>query len=235
MFVPHAYREPDESWMHDLVHGNPLAQLVSNGKGPEPPWMTHVPIIVDPHASRPPGDLSGLTLWGHMNRENPHWSALGTAAPVVVAFTGPHAYVSPAVYGSTPTAPTWDFTAVHAHGTLHKVDSADETLATVLETVRTFESRFGAGWSMTDSLGYFRRILPGVGAFRVAVTRADGMFKLSQEQSPQIRGRVRDAFAQRACTHHRAIASLMDRLEPKAGDLAEACSSPAPPSLPRTD
>lgn len=215
MFVPCQYREPDGSWTVDLVRGNPLAQLVSNGAAAEGPYATHVPIILDPHMTdQRPTDLSGITLWGHMNRANPHWQALEENTPVVVTFTGPHAYVSPTVYQITPAAPTWNYTAVHVRGVLRKVGSPDETLDTVKFTVRALEAEFGEGWTMSDSLEYFRRILPGVGAFRIAVTRADRMFKLSQEQKLDVRRRVQRSFAERESNNHREIAALMSRLMP---------------------
>jgi transcriptional regulator len=212
VFVPRVYRESEAGWTVELVRHNPLAQLVSNGSVTEPPHVTHVPIILDPQLPEPPTELCGVTLWGHMNRANPHWRALGPATPVTVTFTGPNAYVSPTVYGTSPAAPTWNFTAVHARGTLRKVSSPDDAMATVQATVRAYENDFGAGWSMAESVGYFRQILPGVGAFRIAVTQVDGMFKLSQEQSPRVRERVRQAFARRGTTHHRDVAALMGRL-----------------------
>ncbi|MFC0435414.1 FMN-binding negative transcriptional regulator [Kutzneria buriramensis] len=216
MFVPHHYHEPNESWMTDLIRENPLAELVSNGNGPAGPFATHVPVIPDPHdPDRPPGEIVGATLWGHMNRSNPHWAALESETPVVIVFTGPHAYVSPTLYQRTPAAPTWNFTAVHARGLLRRVDAeaaGDETLETVMATVRAFEARFGAGWAMSESVEYFRRIVPAVGAFRVTVSHVDGMFKLSQEQDADVRARVRESFAERESSNHKAIAAMMGRL-----------------------
>ncbi|CAM5244548.1 hypothetical protein STENM327S_05640 [Streptomyces tendae] len=93
--------------------------------------------------------------------------------------------MSPTVYEKTPAAPTWDFTSVHAHGTLEKIEEevpGERTLHVVTSTVLAFEKEFGADWDMTESLSYFRQILPGVGAFRFTITGANGMFKLSQEQ-----------------------------------------------------
>lgn len=221
MFVPSFYREPDSSWMVDLIRGNPMALAVTNGSPESGPYATHLPVIFDPEASGdrsddrggdPAGDLAGVTLLGHMNRANPHWAALETGSVLLLTFTGPHSYVSPTVYEKTPAAPTWDFTAVHVRGVVEKIPSIEETLGVVQATVRAFEGAFGNGWDMTESLGYFRKIVPAVGAFRFTVTGADGMFKLSQEQPGEVRERVRESFGQSTCAYKRDTAALMERL-----------------------
>jgi transcriptional regulator len=213
MFVPNFYREPESSWMVDLIRRNPLALAVANGSDENGPFATHLPVIFDPETSGDwSGELPGATLLGHMNRANPHWAALETGSVLVLTFTGPHSYVSPTVYEVTPAAPTWNFTAVHVRGVVEKIDSMDETLDVVESTVHAFEGAFGNGWDMTESLDYFRKIAPGVGAFRFTVTRAEGMFKLSQEQPGEVRDRVRESFGQSACTYKRETAGLMSRL-----------------------
>lgn len=216
MFVPAPYREPDGSWMVDLIRTNPLALLVGNGSAAGGPLATHLPVIPDPQANRTwTQDLGGAVLLGHMNRANPHWAALQDGGTALLTFTGPHGYVSPTVYAVTPAAPTWNFTSVHARGTIEVIEpqaSGEQTLAVVRSTVRAFEGDFGDGWDMTESLPYFRKILPGVGAFRFTVTGAEGMFKLSQEQVPEVRDRVQESFGARECSRHRAAASLMGRL-----------------------
>ncbi|MFE5123434.1 FMN-binding negative transcriptional regulator [Streptomyces sp. NPDC056669] len=217
MFIPSHYREPDSSWMVDLIRDNPLALAMSNGSLDEGPFATHLPVIPDPHMTGEwSDDLSGATLLGHLNRANPHWAALATTDVMLLAFTGPHAYVSPTVYEVTPAAPTWDFTSVHVRGVVEPIDSLEETLDVVRATALAFENRFGAGWDQSESVEYFRKIVPAVGAFRVIVTRAEGMFKLSQEQPAEVRERVRRSFAARECGRHRATAELMSRLPQSA-------------------
>ncbi|MFD0310865.1 FMN-binding negative transcriptional regulator [Streptomyces sp. NPDC127119] len=213
MFVPSHYREPHVSWMVDLMRENPLALMASNGNPADGPYATHLPVIIDPEWDDSPApDLAGLPLLGHMNRANPHWAALETGSVNLFTFTGPHAYVSPTVYDIAPAAPTWNFTSVHVHGVVEKFETIDETLGVVQATVQTFEKAFGDNWDMTESLTYFRKIVPAVGAFRIRVTKAEGMFKLSQEQRPEIRERVEQSFAGRGCTRHARTADLMGRL-----------------------
>ena len=154
MFVPSSYREPDSSWMVDLIRANPLALAAANGRPEDGPFATHLPVIFDPDTSGEwTGELPGATLLGHMNRANPHWAALESGSVLLLTFTGPHSYVSPTVYEVTPAAPTWNFTAVHVRGVVEKIDSVQETLGVVESTVRAFEGRFGDGWDMTASLG----------------------------------------------------------------------------------
>ncbi|WP_324617232.1 FMN-binding negative transcriptional regulator [Streptomyces sp. NRRL F-2580] len=214
MFVPSNYREPDGSWMTDLIRDNPLAMAVTNGTPEDGPFATHLPVIADPQANEEwSDDLSGGILLGHMNRANPHWAALESGSLVLLTFTGPHSYVSPTVYEKSPAAPTWNFTSVHVRGVVEKIDSIEETMGVVQSTVRAFEeSKFGTGWDMSGSIGYFRQIVPAVGAFRVVVSGAEGMFKLSQEQPSEVRGRVLDSFTHSPCTRQRDTADLMRQL-----------------------
>ncbi|MEV0031513.1 FMN-binding negative transcriptional regulator [Nocardia sp. NPDC050793] len=213
MFVPHMYREPDADWVVELMVRNPLALLITNGSESDGPYATHLPVILDPAMGDDrPADLVGATLFGHMNRANPQWRSLRSGMPVVLSFSGPHAYVSPCVYRTTPAAPTWNFAAVQVRGVLHEIESGAATLQVVTATVRALEAEFGDNWNMSDSLDYFREILPGVGAFRIAVTDARGMFKMSQEQDVEIQDRVWRHFASSESTRHRETAEYMKRI-----------------------
>ncbi|MFD4607411.1 FMN-binding negative transcriptional regulator [Streptomyces sp. NPDC058440] len=195
MYVPEVYRPKNPAWVLDAVRGNPLATLVSNG--PDVPMATHLPVIpVESTLGRGSGDtgLVGTSFNGHLNRSNPHWAALASTSRGLLVFRGPGAYVSPTVYDVTSAAPTWNFIAVHVRGTITRLTDGDQTLDVIRATVRTYERDHGTGWDMTESIPYFERILPGVGAFRFDVTEAEAMFKLSQEKPDDIRDRVADAF-----------------------------------------
>jgi transcriptional regulator len=192
MYVPPEYNPADPVQVQELVSGYPLALLSTNGV--DTPYATHVPVIIRKPGTAD-GGLLGATLVGHMNRANPHWAALAGGVRALLVFAGPHGYVSPTVYGITPAAPTWNFTSVHVRGALQSIEDRPASLGIVVATVRAFESRFGRSWDMRPSLDYFRRILPGVGAFTVQVDRVEALFKLSQEQTPEVRQRVVRSFA----------------------------------------
>ncbi|MEU5897014.1 MULTISPECIES: FMN-binding negative transcriptional regulator [Streptomyces] len=207
MYVPTIYQAEDRAWLRRIVEQYPLATLVSNG--PRVPYATHLPMIFNPDT--PAGDAGpeGVTLLGHLNRANAHWDSLTDGGDAQLIFTGPHGYVTPAVYESTPAAPTWNFVSVHLQGKVRPITDFEETLRVVQLTVQAYEKDFGDGWEMDTSLDYFRAIGPAVGAFRFEVESADGMFKLSQEQSPEIRKRVTDRFGTDGTWRGRELAALM--------------------------
>ncbi|MEV6977958.1 FMN-binding negative transcriptional regulator [Kitasatospora sp. NPDC093806] len=212
MFVPELYRPQDPAWVLEVIRAHPLATMLVNG--PEEPFATHLPVIPAEETLALGGGESGLvgaTLLGHLNRSNPHWAALAEGTDAVLVFQGPHGYVSPTVYRTTPAAPTWNFVTVHVHGRVEPLAAGAETLAVVRETVRTFERDLGTGWDMTESLSYFEEIAPAVGAFRFTVTAAEGMFKLSQEKTPEVRKLVADSFEASGHGRHRELAAAMHR------------------------
>ncbi|MFB7664822.1 FMN-binding negative transcriptional regulator [Kitasatospora sp. NPDC056138] len=214
MFVPELYRPQDPSWVLEIVRGHPLATLVSNGTAG--PLATHLPMIPQ-EASLSGGTgetgLVGTVFHGHLNRMNPHWTALLEAPEseqALAVFHGPNAYVTPTVYQTSPAAPTWNFAAVHLRGTIRPITGRTETLEIVKSTVRAYERDHGTDWDMSGSLAYFEQIVGGVGAFRFEVASAEGMFKLSQEKTDEVREMVAESFAA-GTPGGRQVSALMRR------------------------
>ncbi|WP_061538620.1 FMN-binding negative transcriptional regulator [Collimonas fungivorans] len=215
MYVPEYYRV-DENTARELVYRHPLALLVCNGNNGLP-WATHLPAIFPPETRKllDQGEsIIGKTMYGHMNRINPHWNALQAGSALLI-FQGPNSYVSPTVYEVTPAAPTWNFTSTHLRGTLRPIDERDQILEIVRWTVATFEKEFCTNWDLTESIPYFERIVHGVGAFAFEVESFDSMFKLSQEQPAAIQERVVNSFASSSHCPHKEIADLMQRTNSK--------------------
>lgn len=187
MFVPSHYRIEGEEWHRRIIDGHPLATLTTNGT--TVPWATRLPALV---ASGEPesGPLAGTEIVGHLNRANPHWKALTDGTYARLMFDGPGGFVTPAVYPCDPSAPTWNFAAVHVCGRLRLIRDLEETLEVVRWTAERLERRFGAGWDQASSVDYFRRIVHGVGAFRLSIESVEALFKLSQEKPPEVQESV---------------------------------------------
>lgn len=222
MLIPEMYRPRRAGDVVDLVRGNPLALVAGNGA--DTPFATHAPVVIDRMAaeSGEGESLVGATLLGHMNRSNEHWQALQEGGNVLAVFQGPHFYISPVAYGQRPAAPTWNFNTVHLRGRVEPIPAGEPTLEVVTATVRALEKVAGTAWDMTDSLHYFRRIQPGVGAFRVHVESVEAMFKLSQEHPPEVRRSIREHLSAHGGGRSRELADAMWAAEFAVDDRGRA-------------
>lgn len=204
------FAPPSQRAVVELVRTNPFALLVSAEAGAAP-VATHLPMLL-PENVDPDASLEGALMRGHLGRKNPHWHQFTGPTPVLLVFSTSHGYVSPRLYDADPAAPTLDYAAVHLTGELELADDEKSRLAIVEATVEALESQQPQRWDPSASRDYFRRILPGVVSFTVRVTGQDAMFKLSQDQSPATRQRVRDEFAG-PVNPHPQLSTLMHDLE----------------------
>ncbi|MFC4564165.1 FMN-binding negative transcriptional regulator [Nocardiopsis mangrovi] len=205
-----SYAADDPRLAAALVREHPFTLLVSGG---EVPVATHTPVIPEPGGGAVTSFV-GTTLLGHVARANPHWRLFEEHPRVLVVFSGPHGYVSPTTYDADPTAPTWNYAAVHLTGTVEPITDDTGALRVVEETVRAMESRRSPAWDMAPSRELFHRIIGGVAAFRIHVETQQSTFKLSQDLEAPIRHRVRDEFAD-GDHPNPPLADLMTRADPR--------------------
>ena len=103
MYLPEGFRESDRSALYDLCDAYGFATLISTA--PEAAGLgaldvTHLPLLVDRSGAGAP------RLLGHVARANRHWQRFDGRTPALAIFSGPHGYVSPAWYVTTPSVPT---------------------------------------------------------------------------------------------------------------------------------
>ncbi|NED93775.1 FMN-binding negative transcriptional regulator [Phytoactinopolyspora alkaliphila] len=210
MHTPRQYRPDKRARESALIRQNPFG-LIMNVSGGSP-TATHVPMLRAPGPEGPPPDeapLSGTRIIGHMARVNPQWRSFTGRPEVLAVFTGPDGYVSPTVYGVTPAAPTWNYAAVHVHGTVRLIEDADESLAVIQATIDATEAHAPPAWDPAESMDYIHRILAGITAFEITVEAVTSTFKLSQDKPDEIQRRVHDSFAASSQGRHRELAALM--------------------------
>lgn len=165
---------------------------------------THLPLVVKDEGEH------GVLL-GHFAKANPHWAALADHEALVI-FSGPHGYVSPSLYTEPLSVPTWNYVAVHAYGTLQLIDDDAGKDALLKELIHVHEPAFADRWRAMPE-GFQRTMLAGIVGFRIAITRIEGKFKISQNRNAADRENVRAAHA--AGTHdQQELARWMQRLIP---------------------
>jgi transcriptional regulator len=180
MYVPAHFAVEDRRELIAFMRQHPFAIVTTAQDGHI--TATHAPIVV-----RESGEE--LRLVGHFARANQHWKALEEGAEALVIFSGPHAYVSPALYESKLAVPTWNYAAVHAYGHGAVVDSEEAVLA----LVNVIDGSYREQW---DSLpqDFRANMLRGLVAFEIQITSLEGKYKLSQNRPPGDQIRVAESF-----------------------------------------
>lgn len=162
MYRPAYTRSDDPSVAMEIIDGHPFATLVTVGPDGDP-FATHLPILRD-----------DTSLLGHVARDNPHGSLVGGRALLI--FQGPHAYVSPTVYGEPHrNVPTWNYVTVHVYGAVSALSDAESMAALDL-----LVQRFEAEWTVDPAVR--SRLLPGIVGLRFSMDRVETKLKLSQNR-----------------------------------------------------
>jgi transcriptional regulator len=202
MYVPSHYAQTDLSSLHDAIERYSFATLVSGDDGELE--ASHLPLLLD----RKIGTQGALL--GHMARANLQWKrAAGKKALAI--FAGPHAYISPQWYQASQVVPTWNYVAVHVCGRLELIEERAEVESLLHQMVRVFEASQLEPWQMNEPAEFVERMLRQIVAFRIAIDRVEGKWKLNQNRPAEQRQRVIEALLQRPDENAHEIAHLMEQ------------------------
>jgi transcriptional regulator len=207
MYIPKHFQMHEEADLISYIQSNSFGILftqTANG-----PVASHLPFLIEKNRD------GSLTLITHMAKANFHWKAHDCEALVV--FQGPHAYISPTWYGPEyPAVPTWNYTAVHASGTL-KVEEDDANVISILEKMTDyFEASQPVPWRPDFSPSSFMlpmtKALVGV---RIELTSLEGKWKLSQNHPAENVQNVAQALDQQQDHESARVAQLMRDHHPR--------------------
>lgn len=209
MYTPDIFALTDPAEVRRTLHEHGFALLVTAAEGA--PMASHLPFLFD--AGRGP---KGALLC-HMAKANPQWKDFpaleATGREALVVFQGPHGYVSPSWYAAGPAVPTWNYLAVHAYGTLRIIDDPAEIKAHQARLVDTHEAGFAVPWSMAgQSEKYIARMLRGIVAFEIPISRLEAKAKLNQNKSDADRQGVIAALEASGRPGDLELAAIMRRV-----------------------
>lgn len=183
MYAPSYFNETRPEALHGLIARHPLGTLITHGAGGLD--AAHIPFeLAAPGADAPFGILRA-----HVARANPLWRHEGDA---LVVFQGPSAYVAPELYEekrlSGKVVPTWNYMAVHAHGTLRAIEDPAWILALLERLTDRHEAPRAAPWALKDAPSAFiDKLLGAIVGIEIPVRRMQGTWKLSQNRSQRDR------------------------------------------------
>jgi transcriptional regulator len=201
MYIPEFNRVRDHADTVSFVQANPFAILISaSDKGP---LATHIPILAREADNQ-------MVLHGHMAKANPHWGLLQSGQESLAIFHGPHAYISPSLYESRESVPTWNYAAVHVYGHARIVTDPEHLMEEVREIIHAFDPSYFAQWSsLNDKFRY--GMLKQIVGFEMVATRIEAKFKISQNRSKADQAAVIDSLAQSSDSAAAGIAELMKK------------------------
>jgi len=163
--------------VRDLIAEYPLAWVCAAGGEAEQASL--LPLLGEYDSD---GRL--LRLLGHMARRNPLVERLAADPRVLILFSGPQAYVSPEHAGRRDWGPTWNYAQLRIEAEL--VFEPEQTGAAITELVDTMEQGRDAPWSSTELGARYAGMEAMVIGFRAKVTGLQGLFKLGQDERPEV-------------------------------------------------
>lgn len=196
MYVPSAFRVEEPAALRGLIDDYSFATLVTQVDGRIE--VSHVPLLLEPD------DASG-TLIGHLAWANPQWQGFADNREAVAVFSGPHAYISPRWYRTAPAVPTWNYAAVHVYGIPETVDDPIAVAAILDRLVARFDPTLPQPWTRHAPADFRERMMRGIQAFRMPITRIEGKFKLSQNRPVTDRESVWHTLADSDAAGDRAL------------------------------
>jgi transcriptional regulator len=203
MYTPAHFQIDDFDTLNAFMRQHSFATIVSHdGKIPH---ATHMPVLLNPTQG------SHGSLLSHMARANPQWRHF-SGAEVLVIFTGPHAYISPAWYVTEPAVPTWNYTAVHAYGIPRLVTQHDRFVQMLHDLVEFYESERPNRWHGTLPAEFRDGLMKGIVGIEIEITRLEGKFKLSQNRPQDAPGIIAALDASTDQTDRDTAKMMQERL-----------------------
>lgn len=193
----------DPAELRRIIELNPWATLASDAD--EGLVASHYAVLLDDRRD-------DLTVVGHVGRPDDLIHGLGERE-ILIAFQGPHGYISPGWYGDVPAVPTWNHVSVHLSG-VPEILSDEENLRVLERMVDVFENRMPnprGMWQLPNDEAFVRRLAAGTVGFRLQPTKVVAKRKLSQNKSAETVDEVIAALEGTGAHANPALAAEMRR------------------------
>ena len=175
MYVPASFAISDEKILESFIERYDFATMTSSSSAGL--VASHIPIMLRRSAGK-------AVLVGHVARANSQWQQFDGKAEALAIFHGPHAYVSPTWYATSPAVPTWNYAVVHVYGKPRAREEGEFTAAALRDLVAKHEGSRAKPWRAEDlAKEYFEKLAGAVVAFEMPIDRIEGNFKLGQNRS----------------------------------------------------
>lgn len=182
MYLPKQFEVTEVAVMQQLIRDYPLATLIS--RTAEVINANHIPLMLLPER------LPWGCLQGHVARANPLLQEVRDNPEVLVIFQGAQSYISPAWYPSKQehhrVVPTWNYTAVHAYGSLRVIEDHSWLHTHLAAMTAQHETELPEPWQLSDAPAeYIEKMLNAIVGIEIQITTLQGKWKVSQNRPSQ--------------------------------------------------
>jgi transcriptional regulator len=205
VYIPKHFAPKDRALVVEVMRDHSFAVLISDDDRGAP-FATHLPLII---SEREVDGEPRVVIEGHFAKGSPHRRYLEASPEALVIFTGPHAYMSPRVYPDPNHVPTWNYLAVHAHGTVRWLPEESAKDELLKRLIGLHEPAYAEQWRGLP--GDFREsLLSAIVAFEIEVVRLESKFKVNQHR-PEAHAKMKEIYAG-GTPDEQALARWMERL-----------------------
>ena len=175
-YNPRHFATADEGAIERVLAEYGFATLITTAD--DTVTVSHVPVLFE----RDTGARGAVI--GHVAAANPHAQVMARGVTFMI-FQGPYGYVSPNWYADPAgSVPTWNFVAVHVHGSIERIDAMPDKRAIVDALSARHEAPFARPWTSAKMKpDLLEKMLGAIVGFRMTVEQIDAKFKLSQNRS----------------------------------------------------
>ncbi|GAA3984364.1 FMN-binding negative transcriptional regulator [Mucilaginibacter dorajii] len=202
MYIPAFNQFPNQQEIISFMQRYSFATIITVRD--EIPEATHLPFLVELRDDK-------VVLLSHFAKANPQAAQL-LDKTVLVIFTEPHAYISPANYPKETNVPTWNYIAVHAYGKASLLSGEEQTANLLSKTISNYEVSYLQQWDNL-AIEFKQKMMKGIVAFEIIVDDLQGKQKLSQNRTEEERENIINSLSKSADTHEIEIANYMLKLK----------------------
>ncbi|QDO93773.1 FMN-binding negative transcriptional regulator [Formosa sediminum] len=171
-YPPKIYQDSKTSHLLEVIKQYPLATIISVENNT--PIITHLPLI-----------YKSKKLIGHIDKQNPHANLLREGKAVTVIFSGPDCYISPSLLGAKEL-PTWNYIKVHLQGTVSEIKNENAIKQSMVDMTAFLEAPENS-YLLDFNNPKMEKFINYVMGFEIDILQWEGKFKLSQNNSEEVR------------------------------------------------
>jgi transcriptional regulator len=204
MYLTSHFSKAEQADILAFMNANSFATICGIGVDGFP-VATHIPVMISLRNNQ-------LFLQAHIMRKQAHTIAFENNKNVLTIFHGPHAYISAQHYEPQNTASTWNYSAVHASGTLNFLDEAGLYEMLKLLTAKYENDPTSPSQLKQMSEDYIQSNMKAIVAFEIEVTNLQHVFKWSQNKPSHIQENIIQTLTEGSLEEKLAAAEMKKRL-----------------------